>query len=105
MITETFDSTWHVAVRFALSALAVYRVSFLVARGRRAVGCAPAVAIGGEGDAGWAPRGLHQLPQHVDRAAVGLVRRDFLGRAGSRMVGAVGRRGPSGSCDQGSICI
>jgi len=32
MMAETFDSTWHVAVRFALSALAVYRVSLLVAR-------------------------------------------------------------------------
>jgi hypothetical protein len=32
MMTETFDSTWHVAVRFILSALAVYRVSFLIAR-------------------------------------------------------------------------
>ena len=27
-----FDSAWHVALRFALSALAVYRASFLVAR-------------------------------------------------------------------------
>jgi hypothetical protein len=26
------DSTWHVSVKFALSALVVYRVSFLVAR-------------------------------------------------------------------------
>jgi hypothetical protein len=32
MVTEAFDSTWHVAVRFALSALAVYRLAFLVAR-------------------------------------------------------------------------
>jgi hypothetical protein len=32
MVTEAFDSTWHVAVRFSLSALAVYRVAFLVAR-------------------------------------------------------------------------
>ena len=32
MGTGAFDSTWHVAVRFALSALAVYRVAFLVAR-------------------------------------------------------------------------
>ena len=32
MITEPFDSTWHVTVRFALSALAVYRASLLVAR-------------------------------------------------------------------------
>lgn len=29
---ETFDSTWHAAVRFTLSALAVYRVSLLIAR-------------------------------------------------------------------------
>jgi hypothetical protein len=32
MFTDAFDSTWHVAVRFTLSALAVYRVAFLVAR-------------------------------------------------------------------------
>jgi hypothetical protein len=32
MGTGAFDSTWHVTVRFALSALAVYRVAFLVAR-------------------------------------------------------------------------
>jgi len=32
MIAETFDSTWSAAMRFALSALAVYRVAFLVAR-------------------------------------------------------------------------
>jgi hypothetical protein len=32
MLAEALDSTWHVAVRFTLSALAVYRVSFLVAR-------------------------------------------------------------------------
>lgn len=32
MSVEAFDSTWHVALRFAMSALAVYRVSFLVAR-------------------------------------------------------------------------
>jgi len=32
MVCEALDSTWHVAVRFTLSALAVYRVSFLVAR-------------------------------------------------------------------------
>ena len=31
-ITETLDSTWHVALRFTFSALAVYRVAFLVAR-------------------------------------------------------------------------
>lgn len=29
---DAMDSTWHVAVRFALSALAVYRVAFLLAR-------------------------------------------------------------------------
>jgi hypothetical protein len=29
---EAFDSTWNVWLRFALSALAVYRVAFLVAR-------------------------------------------------------------------------
>src|SRR3954463_8836653 len=32
MLTDALDSTWHVAVRFTLSALAVYRVSYLVAR-------------------------------------------------------------------------
>ena len=32
MNAEGFDSTWHVAVRFTLSALAVYRVAFLFAR-------------------------------------------------------------------------
>ena len=32
MVTEAFDSTWHVTVRFVLSALAVYRLAFLVAR-------------------------------------------------------------------------
>lgn len=32
MVTDAFDSTWHVAVRFALSALVVYRLAFLVAR-------------------------------------------------------------------------
>ena len=32
MLADALDSTWHVAVRFMLSALAVYRVSFLVAR-------------------------------------------------------------------------
>ena len=32
MINEAFDSTWHVVVRFTLSALAVYRVAFLLAR-------------------------------------------------------------------------
>jgi hypothetical protein len=32
MLTDALDSTWHVAVRFTLSALAVYRVSFLIAR-------------------------------------------------------------------------
>jgi hypothetical protein len=32
MGTGAFDSAWHVAVRFALSALAVYRVAFLIAR-------------------------------------------------------------------------
>lgn len=32
MIPEVFDSTWHVAMRFSLSALAVYRVAFLLAR-------------------------------------------------------------------------
>jgi hypothetical protein len=32
MAAEAFDSTWHVAVRFTLSALAVYRVAFLIAR-------------------------------------------------------------------------
>jgi hypothetical protein len=32
MLADPLDSTWHVAVRFTLSALAVYRVSFLVAR-------------------------------------------------------------------------
>ena len=29
---SAFDSSWHVALRFALSALAVYRVAFAVAR-------------------------------------------------------------------------
>jgi hypothetical protein len=32
MVTGVFDSTWHVAIRFTLSALAVYRVTLLVAR-------------------------------------------------------------------------
>lgn len=32
MLADAFDSTWHVAVRFTLSALAVYRLSLLVAR-------------------------------------------------------------------------
>jgi len=32
MVADALDSTWHVAVRFAVSALAVYRVSFLIAR-------------------------------------------------------------------------
>ena len=32
MVSNAFDSTWHVAVRFTLSALAVYRLAFLVAR-------------------------------------------------------------------------
>jgi hypothetical protein len=32
MLSDAFDSTWHVVVRFTLSALAVYRVAFLVAR-------------------------------------------------------------------------
>ena len=32
MGTGAFDSTWSAALRFALSALAVYRVAFLVAR-------------------------------------------------------------------------
>jgi hypothetical protein len=32
MFADALDSTWHVAVRFTLSALAVYRVSFLIAR-------------------------------------------------------------------------
>jgi len=32
MLSDALDSTWHVAVRFTLSALAVYRVSYLVAR-------------------------------------------------------------------------
>jgi len=32
MGNDAFDSSWHVAVRFTLSALAVYRVAFLVAR-------------------------------------------------------------------------
>ncbi len=32
MVSDAFDSTWHVAVRFTLSSLAVYRLSFLVAR-------------------------------------------------------------------------
>ena len=32
MLADTLDSTWHVAVRFTLSALAVYRVSLLIAR-------------------------------------------------------------------------
>jgi hypothetical protein len=32
MGTGAFDSTWAVTLRFALSALAVYRVAFLVAR-------------------------------------------------------------------------
>jgi hypothetical protein len=32
MGSDALDSTWHVAVRFTLSALAVYRVVFLVAR-------------------------------------------------------------------------
>jgi hypothetical protein len=32
MVSDAFDSTWHVALRFTLSALAVYRLAFLVAR-------------------------------------------------------------------------
>jgi len=32
MGTGAFDSAWHVALRFALSALAVYRASLLLAR-------------------------------------------------------------------------
>ena len=32
MVGEALDSTWHVAVRFVLSALVVYRLSFLFAR-------------------------------------------------------------------------
>ena len=32
MGTGAFDSAWHVALRFGLSALAVYRASLLVAR-------------------------------------------------------------------------
>lgn len=32
MLGEPLDSTWPVAVRFSLSALAVYRMSFLIAR-------------------------------------------------------------------------
>jgi hypothetical protein len=32
MLSEAVDSTWHVAVRFSLAALVVYRLSFLVAR-------------------------------------------------------------------------
>jgi hypothetical protein len=32
MVSDALDSTWHVAVRFTLSALAVYRLAFLVAR-------------------------------------------------------------------------
>lgn len=32
MGADPFDSTWHVAVRFTLSALAVYRLARLVAR-------------------------------------------------------------------------
>jgi hypothetical protein len=32
MDADALDSTWHVAVRFTLAALAVYRVSFLIAR-------------------------------------------------------------------------
>ena len=31
-MTDAMDSTWHVAVKFTLSALAVYRVAFLIAR-------------------------------------------------------------------------
>jgi hypothetical protein len=53
MGTGAFDSTWHVAVRFALC-LAVYRVAFLVAR-RRAVGVFQAVAVFREGLRGWPP--------------------------------------------------
>ena len=32
MGSDAFDSTWPVAVRFALAALAVYRLAFLIAR-------------------------------------------------------------------------
>jgi hypothetical protein len=32
MASDAFDSTWPVVVRFTLSALAVYRLAFLVAR-------------------------------------------------------------------------
>ena len=32
MVTGPFESTWHVGVRFALSALAVYRLAVLFAR-------------------------------------------------------------------------
>jgi hypothetical protein len=32
MAPGVFDSTWHVAVRFTLAALVVYRLAFLVAR-------------------------------------------------------------------------
>ena len=32
MVAEALDSTWHVTVRFILSALAVYRLSILIAR-------------------------------------------------------------------------
>jgi len=32
MLGDALDSTWHVAVRFTLSALAVYRLSLLIAR-------------------------------------------------------------------------
>ena len=32
MASDVFDSTWHVAIRFTLSALVVYRLAFLIAR-------------------------------------------------------------------------
>jgi hypothetical protein len=32
MVPGIFDSTWHVALRFAVSALAVYRVAYVIAR-------------------------------------------------------------------------
>lgn len=51
MIEAELQSTWHVAVRFTLSALAVYRVSFLVAREDGPLGLFRRMRIAADGSA------------------------------------------------------
>ena len=70
MFTEPMDSTWHVAVRFTLSALAVYRVAFLIAREDGPWGMFRRLRAAVEGLGGRPPLQLCQLPERVDCAAL-----------------------------------